>query len=164
MKISLIHRPKYKETESNDFLRILSVFIAMTFKNCFSGESLLWKISLHPNMLQVLHILSTGRTAFIFCPLKSDMATRFVLVKRKGCSHFQGTCQKPGLDFPPPLLSTGMVTEAEAKLELHQPGFLSTKTSPCPLVMDLSSDLEIYFFVKPLRFEVVPAAKSSPSY
>ena len=105
-----------------------------------------------------------GRIAFIFCPLKSDMATRFVLVKRKGCSHFQGTCQKPGLDVPPPLLSTGMVTEAEAKLELHQPGFLSTKTSPCPLVMDLSSDLEIYFFVKPLRFEVVRSAKSSPSY
>lgn len=45
-----------------------------------------------------------GRIAFIFCPLKSDMATRFVLVKRKGCSHFQGTCQKPGLDVPPPLL------------------------------------------------------------
>ena len=59
MKLSLIHRPKYEETESNDFLRILSVFIATTFKNCFSGESLLWKISLHPNMLQVLHILST---------------------------------------------------------------------------------------------------------
>ena len=105
-----------------------------------------------------------GRIAFIFCPLKSDMATRFVLVKRKGCSHFQGTCQKPGLDVPPPLLSAGMVTEAEAKLELHQPGFLSTKTSPYPLVMDLSSDLEIYFFVKPLRFEVVRSAKSSPSY
>ena len=101
-----------------------------------------------------------SRIAFIFCPLKSDTATRFVLVKRKGCSHFQGTCQKPGLDFPPPLLSTGMITEAEAKLELHQPGFLSTKTSPWPLVMDLSSDLEMYFFVKPLRFEVVCAAKS----
>lgn len=59
MMLSLIHRAKYEETESDDFLRILSVFIAMTFKNCSSGESLLWTISLHPNMLQVLCILST---------------------------------------------------------------------------------------------------------
>lgn len=139
---------------------------------CFSQDQqrrLLIKVKLMDKPRMLLTSVSNsfqahGRIAFIFCPLKSDMATRFVLVKRKGCSHFQGTCQKPGLDFPPPLLSTGMVTEAEAKLELHQPGFLSTKTSPCPLVMDLSSDLEIYFFVKPLRFEVVPAAKSSPSY
>ena len=59
MMLSLIHRAKYEENESDDFLRILSVFIAMTFKNCFSGESLLWTTSLHPNMLQVLCILST---------------------------------------------------------------------------------------------------------
>lgn len=84
--------------------------------------------------------------------------------QEEGMQSLSGSMSKARSGFPtsPSLYWDG--PEAEAKPELHQPGILSTKTSPCPLVMDLSSDLEIYFFVKPLRFDVVPAAKFSPSY
>lgn len=80
--------------------------------------------------------------------------------RKGGMQSLSGNMSKARSWFPPPPSLYWDGHRGRSQLGLHQPGVSEYQDKP-PLLMDLSSDLEIYFFVKPLIWEF-PAANLVP--